>query len=125
MSPPTLEELLESGRLDEPLPDEIEAIIANSVRRGDAPRFLRRLVNYLVLMGGSARIHQDRLLLLAGTTHLRQLRRFKRAGIDAGLFLASEDAVRMARSTSYELTDRVLEACGLGDRLTAANRAGL
>jgi hypothetical protein len=113
MCPPTIEELLESGRLDQSLPVEIEAIVERASRKGDAPRFLWRLLNYLVIRGGRARIHQDRLLLLAGTTHPRQLRRFKRAGIDAGLFLASEDAVRMVRSTSYELTDRVLEACGL------------
>jgi hypothetical protein len=80
------------------LPVEFEAILQRAVRRGDAPRFLRRLVNYLILLGDRARIHQDRLLLLA---------------------LASEDAVRLVRSTSYGLTDRVLEACGLGDRLTA------
>ena len=59
----------------EPLPPEVEAIIDGVVRRGDAPRFLRRLINYLVIVGGRARIHQDRLLLLAGTSHLRQLRR--------------------------------------------------
>jgi hypothetical protein len=76
---PTVEELLDSGRLDEPLPPEIEAFIEGAAVRGDAPRFLQKLVNHLVIMGGRARIHQDRLLLRAGTGHPRHLRRFRQA----------------------------------------------
>ncbi len=104
-----IEAMIRSGILDTPLPSSIEERIT---KRGKTLSFLRRLGNYLSILGNVARIHHSKLTLFAevGVEDRKALSRYKSAGIRANLFHESDGFVVGERSIEYSLTE---EACNL------------